>query len=615
MVWLRNLFARAEPADAKPHIGRPSSDQAVTDWKALGNAALAAGDLVRALECYERGVVAAPEDAALRLNLGFVLLEQGDAAAASERLMQSLALRRPGDGLAADAHFFLGRAQQALGRVDQALASFRAAVQEKAGFAEPMREAVELCDRMGRHQEGTEWARELVRADPGANARLLLATSLAHGGRQAEALQVLEPLCAEEPGNVPAAALRFEVLFALGRYAEALPVAQRVLELTGPHAAALDNLAAVLEKLDRVDEALLRVDEALALDPSRRNAWVNKMAILTAARRIDEATAAAREGLAIDPDNVALRVALSCVLLLQGDFAQGWEEHESRLRSPGFSGVRVSPRIALWGGEDLAGKAIFVYGEQGFGDNIQFVRYLPALAARGGQVILQVPAQLQALLGDLPPDCRLLPQGAPIPPVDFHCPLMSLPHAFGTGAANIPAAIPYLRADAHRVDQWSERLATEDLKVGIAWAGNPGHVNDRNRSIPLDLFRGLAAPGCRFFTVQPDVPGRDARAFSAWADVVHAGRELRDFSDTAALLQALDLVISVDTSVLHLAGALGRPVWGLLPWVPDWRWLLEGDRSAWYPTLRLYRQPAWKDWDSVIARVRDDLAAHAAARA
>ena len=613
MRWLRKILGDGAPA-ASQAPRQASSTAQDPDWRTLGNDALAAGDLAQALRHYEQGVAARPRDASLRLNLGFVLLQQGRPAQAVGCLQQALALRTSAEDIAHDAHFLLGRAQAALGQPQQALASFSAAIRAKPGFAEPMEDALRLCREAGRHEEALAWAAQLAQAQPTTANRQWHALQLAECGRDAEAAEVLAAACALDPAAAQARVQRFGVLFRLGRFEEALAEARAVVDLQGRDAGALVNLSAALEKLDRLDEALAYVDQALALDPGRRDAMLNRFAILHGMGRHREAVAAGREALALWPDDADLRLNLALVLLLLGDFEAGWAEHEWRMRCASFSAFRVPARFALWRGENLSGKTIFLYGEQGFGDSLQFLRYVPEVAARAREVVVQVPQGLEPLLTDLPPNCRLLPQGAAMPAVDFHCPLMSLPYVLQTRQDSIPAKVPYVRAEAAAVRSWRARLGQDTLNVGIAWSGKPTYVNDRNRSMALATFRQLATPGCRFYTLQPQLRDTDRPVLAAWEQARDMGREMRDFADTAALVEALDLVVTTDTSVAHLAGALGKPVWVLLAAVPDWRWLLEGTTNAWYPTARLYRQPAAKDWDTVLARVRADLAALVAQR-
>lgn len=597
MAWLWAKWFRpaAEPPPA-------------TDWKALGNAALGKGDLAEAARCYEQGVRAQPQDAALRLNLGFALLEQGQFAPAADCLQQALALHRTGAGLAHEAHFLLGRAQAALGQSTQALAAFAAAVQGQPDFAEPIEESIRLLHQLGRHEEALGLARRLATLRPSTFARLLLATELRECGRYEEAAEIAGEIVRVEPDHLDASVVLFGNLFALGRYPEALAEAERALAMAGRDGGALVNVAACLEKLGRLEQALARLEEALAIDGRRRDARVNHVSVLIGLLRLPEAIASARAGLAHAPDDADLHWGLSICHLLLGEFEAGWRESEWRTRSSASRGKAPQLAQPLWQGEELRGHTIFLYGEQGFGDNLQFVRFVPEIARRAQTVLLQVPELLEPLMGELAPNCRLLRQGERLPAIDFHSPLMSLPAVLGTREDTIPAAVPYLRADPARVRAWRERLAGDGRKtIGIAWSGKPTHVNDHNRSMTLATFRALAAEGCRFVTLQPQLREADRALLAQWPEALDLGREMRDFADTAALVEALDLVVSVDTGVAHLAGALGKPVWILLPHAPDWRWMLERADTPWYPGAKLYRQPQRGDWASVLARVKSDL--------
>ncbi len=265
----------------------------------------------------------------------------------------------------------------------------------------------------------------------------------------------------------------------------------------------------------------------------------------------------------------------------------------------------------LWLGEyPLHRKTILLHAEQGLGDTIQFARYAPLLARMGAKVVLEVPAELAALLGRVAGLAGIVASGEPLPAFDVHCPMGSLPLALRTEATALPAAIPYLEASEERIAKWRSRLAELPApRVAIAWSGRAAHPNDRNRSIALARLAPLfALEAVSFISVQRELRGEDAQALARLPRIAHLGEELHDFDDTAAVLALADLVISVDTSVAHLAGAMGRPAWILLPFAPDWRWMLRREDSPWYPTARLFRQDALGDWDSVIARARGELA-------
>lgn len=616
MGWLRDTFGRRGAATTE----RPARAEAgvpAPDWRKRGNDALAAGNYAEAARCYEQGVLASPGDAALRLNLGFVLLEQSEFAAAAERLHQALALRRPGDECAPhEVQYLLGRAHAGLRQHAEALASFEAALRAQPAFAEALEEGARSLHALERHADAAEWIRRLLALQPTYFNRLLLATELNASERHAEAAALLDALCAEEPANPDATLLRFSALMKLGRHAEALEETDRALALHGRSARLLANRSVPLERLGRFEEALDCIEQALALEPANRDALVNRCTTLTQLLRLPEAIQAGEEALKLLPQDAEIHLALSIALLMHGHLQRGWQEHEWRRRSAATRGklLQLEDR-RQWEGESLQGRTIFLHGEQGFGDNIQFMRYVQPIAQQAQSVLLIVPGALESLVArSLPENCRLVPQNSALPPIDFHCPLMTVPTIVGTTESTIPPEVPYLRADPALLPAWRERLGSGALNVGIAWAGNPKHTNDHNRSMPLASLRQIDAPGCRFVTVQPGLSDADRAQLAAWPNAMDLGSEVRSFDETAALIEALDLVITVDTSIAHLAGALGKPVWLMLAHVPDWRWMLERPDSPWYPSARLYRQPAPRDWASVVDNARRDLLALCAAR-
>jgi hypothetical protein len=284
-----------------------------------------------------------------------------------------------------------------------------------------------------------------------------------------------------------------------------------------------------------------------------------------------------------------------------GDYQRGLEKFEWRWQAEQSRQKRNFAQPLWRGSDDIAGKTILLHAEQGFGDTIQFGRYAPLVAARGARVILAVQKPLSRLMSGLAGAADVVTSDEPLPAFDVHCPLLSLPLAFGTRLETIPSATPYLRAPAQSLTHWQERLGPLRLpRIGLAWSGGP---TLRHRSMQLKDLLPLLDVDARFVSLQKDVPAEDATVLKDHSKLLHFGDELTDFSETAALISQLDLVISVDTAVAHLAGALARPVWVLLPFVPDWRWQLNGDDSPWYPTARLFRQDASRAWDKVIARV------------
>jgi hypothetical protein len=295
--------------------------------------------------------------------------------------------------------------------------------------------------------------------------------------------------------------------------------------------------------------------------------------------------------------------------LLSGDFKHGFAEYEWRWESEQLRANKRNFPQPLWRGqESVAGKTVLLHAEQGMGDTIQFCRYAPLLAERGARVILEVQKPLRELLSTLAGVAQVVSAGDPLPDFDMHCPLLSLPLAFETEPAAIPAATPYLSASPQLLKDWERRLGPHDRpRVGLVWSGSTFLKNDRNRSIALSALLPLLDIDATFISLQKDVRAKDAVTLQDRTDIRDVRDELKDFTDTAALVSHLDLVISVDTSVGHLAGALAKPVWMLLPYVPDWRWQLDRDDSPWYPTARLFRQDEARSWQGVVARVHAAL--------
>jgi hypothetical protein len=374
-------------------------------------------------------------------------------------------------------------------------------------------------------------------------------------------------------------------------------------------AAVLDDRGVTLHKLRRLEEALANHDSALASRPDYAEALANRGVVLYDLKRFDEALASYDRAIALRPDYADAHFLKGLSSLVTGDFERGWIEYEWRRKAPAAGIAERDFPQPLWlGADDVAGKTILLHSEQGFGDSIQFCRYAPLVAAYGARVIVEVEEPLRGLMTGLAGAAQIIAKGRPLPDFDFQCPLLSLPLAFKTRLETIPSSPSYLRAPAQNLQNWDARLGMERRpKIGFAWSGNAKHVRDRERSIGLSELLPLLDIDATFVSLQKEVRAADAETLKKSAGILRFDDELKDFSDTAALISRLDLIISVDTSIAHLAGALGKPVWVLLTHAPEWRWLLDRDDSPWYPTARLFRQDDARAWDEVIARVRDAL--------
>ena len=393
-----------------------------------------------------------------------------------------------------------------------------------------------------------------------------------------------------------------------GQHARSEEMATRALALDPRNVEVLSNRGAALRSLDRPLDALADYDRAIALAPGHAPAHTNRGVALAALNRFAEAREAYDRALALAPGDARARYNRGLARLVQGDLAGGFRDHEARWTG---SDTQRGPRelgAPQWNGEDISGRTILLHAEQGLGDAIQFARYVPMVATLGANVVLEVHAPLVPLLAQLEGAARAIELGSPLPRFDVHCPLMSLPLAFGTTLDSIPSAVPYLRAPPGHLERWRARLGPATRpRVGLAWSGSLTLKNDRNRSIALERFARLRALHLDFVALQKDLRDVDRPALAAGPALAQFPAELADFRDTAALVDLMDIVVTVDTSIAHLAGALAKPVWLLLPFSPDWRWLLERADSPWYPTMRLWRQPRPGDWDAVLGEVEAGL--------
>ncbi len=401
-------------------------------------------------------------------------------------------------------------------------------------------------------------------------------------------------------------------LYELKDYQEAARAQCRAIEANPNFAEAHSNLGNAYHSMRRFDQAIAAYRHAIELKPNYADAWANLGTTLHHSGSFEEGIAVLRRAVALAPHHANAHSGLGILLLMRGDLAEGWDEYEWRLRSSERKGPKF-PEIP-WQGEALAGKHIYVQAEQGFGDTLQFARYIPLLAARGAKVTLRVHQQLLTLMRESLPGITVLGDRGDPAPYQCDAVLLSLPRLFKTRLETIPAAVPYLRPPEAAARRWRERLAQKSgLKVGVVWAGNPDHVNDTRRSLKLAQLEPLFdIAGTSFVSLQYGPRAADLKKLKQNKLIIEdLSPQLEDYVDTAAAIGALDLVITVDTSVAHAAGAVGKPVWVLLPWVTDWRWLLNRQDNPWYPTMRLFRQNRGEDWADIIARVASELAAAA----
>lgn len=571
---------------------------------AAAAAAHRAGDRGRAHDLCVQVLAADPQAADALDLLGCLAQEAGDLPAARRSIEASIRARPA----VAATHYNLGVVCALLDDVAAAIAAYRAAVDLCPGFAEAHANLGNVYRRARRSGDALRAYAAAIGAQPDfAPAYVNLATVLIELERYDDAIRALETAVRIAPDLPEAHANLGQAYRRSGRFRAATIASARALERRPGYCEAYLNLALAACDLDDLPLALAANDEALARHPTSADVHCNRARVFFGCGRHAEAVAAAEAAIALRPHYAQAHVNLALALLALGDFARGFDEYVWMWRVPTRRAqYPYLDRVPLWNGEPFAGRRLLITRDQGFGDAIQMARYFPAVKALGGEVIVEaLPPLLSLLRGHDGIDELRAAADAPVidPAIDLHVPLLGLPRALRTTADAIPAPIPYLDAPAELVARWRPRMARPGrLRVGLVWSGNAGHATDHHRSLPFEELAPLAAlAGIAWFALDK---GPQAASRSCGALVLEPlGPQIRDFGDTAAILTQLDLVIAVDTAVAHLAGALGRPVWTLLAFAPDWRWRTGRSDSPWYPSMRLVRQPAPGAWAPVIAEV------------
>jgi Flp pilus assembly protein TadD len=462
--------------------------------------------------------------------------------------------------------------------------------------------------RAGRLPEAEAIYRQVLAKDPNyTDALHLLGSLAAQIGRHDDAIELLKKAIQLNPGIAPYYGNLGAVYMKLKRFDDAVIPLRRALQINPQLPDVYFNLGGALIELDDFDGAMSALYKGLSFHPN----WpemINTIGMaLRKFGRFHEAITSFRRTIAIQPDNPDAHWNLSVSLLMLGDFAAGFSEYEWRMKKPDIVLVRNFAQPA-WRGENLDGKTILLHAEQGFGDTLQFVRYVPLVIERGGRVIVECPPELAAILRGIEGIQEIYVQHQTLPAFDTHCSIMSLPLMFQTTEQTIPSKVPYIAIPEDRTAAWRKRLTGSKFNIGLVWAGGAYHQDDRHRSMRLEYFAPLSAiKAATFYMLQKGPAAAQADSAPPGLNLINWTADLHDFVDTAAFIKNLDLVITVDTSVAHLAGALGKPVWVLLPLIPDWRWMLNRSDSPWYPTMRLFRQSKMGDWESVVAEVVEAL--------
>jgi tetratricopeptide (TPR) repeat protein len=561
-----------------------------------------------ALASYDRAIALKPDYFDAVFNRGITLQELNRFEEALASYDRALALQPD----QADAFNNRGNALRQLKRFDEALASYDRALALKPDYFDALNNRGVTLHEIRRFEEA------LASYDRALALRPDYFPALTNRGITLHELKCFDEALASydraltlKPDQAEAFSNRGNALRQLKRFDEALASYDRALALKPDYFDALNNRGVTLHEQKRFPEALASYDRALALRPDHCPALTNRGFTLHQLRQLDEARVCYDYALALNPGYVDGHFYKAQLLLLKGDYDAGWREYEWRwLRwneeNPQYIRDFAKP---LWLGQAaIEGKTILLHAEQGIGDTIQFCRYAPLVAGRGARVLLEVPVQLKDLMASLTGVAEIVAGQDKLPDFDLHCPLLSLPLALRTRVESVPAQVPYFTVPQESLRRWTSAVGPKrNPRIGLVWSGSSIHKGDAIRSISLRSLLPLAGLDAEFVSLQKEVHGDDATALKERGDIVHFGDELDTFADTAAVIANLDLVISVDTGIAHLAGALAKPVWVLLPFLPDFRWLLDREDSPWYPTARLFRQQAPGDWSGVISRVAIEL--------
>jgi Flp pilus assembly protein TadD len=497
------------------------------------------------------------------------------------------------------------------GDLQQAEYIFRKILEKKHNHIDALHNLGALYAQQGHYDLAITYIEKAIRISPhNADAYFILGKSFHAKGDLDQAITCYRKVIKLNRFFLLAAYNLGEALQDKGEVEEALVCYRNELEINPNHADSCNNIGIILHAQGKYDESIQHYQKALTMSPRSENVWNNLAIALKDCGALDKAIHCYRTALQLNPSQPIIHYGLSMTLLLAGYFEEGWREYKWRWKTRDFERYARNFTRPLWEGTDIPGLTILLHDEQGFGDTIQFVRYAPLIARKGVKVIVECQRELVGLLQSVEGIHQVIGREEKLPAFDRYCPLAGLPLLFGTTLESIPAKVPYIEGDSLSVQKWRNKVQDDKskIKAGLVWAGRPEHKNDRNRSCCLEIFYPLAElSGISFYSLQKGCAAEEAKKPPEGMKLIDYTEDIHNFSDTAAFIMNLDLVISVDTSVVHLAGALGKPVWTLLPYAPDWRWLLNREDSPWYPTMRLFRQPSPGDWDSVILKVKNEL--------
>ncbi|MDY0101273.1 MAG: tetratricopeptide repeat protein [Bacilli bacterium] len=566
----------------------------------LGTIALRKEQWHEALTLFDKAILVAPDYAQAYSNKGMALVELGLLDEALESYNLAIAIKPK----YANAHYGKGIVLRKLKHPNDSLQSYTKAIEIEPNNAEYLFKQGVILGELKQFDEAIKSYKKAININPDlADAYYNIGNILKELEEFSHALQNYDKAIFIQPDHENAYFNRGVILTILDRFDEALISYNKAISLKPNWADAYFKQALVLSELNRLDEALISHDKAMSFGVDNAKAYYKKGFFLKSLKRFDEALENYDHAITLDPNYPKTYLNKAMLLLLLGDFKKGFELYEWRFKKDHHFSQ------PLWLGEEsLKGKTILLYNEQGLGDTIQFCRYAKQVVDLGAKVILQTQQSLIGLLRGLNGISEFVTEGSVLPPFDYQCPLLSLPHALNTTIDTIPNNTAYLFSDKDIVDIWRDRIGIKTkLRIGIAWSGNAKHMNDHNRSIVLGDFIEKLPKNYEYISLQKEIQDSDKKTLLVNPQIKHFEDSINDFSDTAAICELVDIVISVDTSIAHLSAAMGKQTWILLPYIPDWRWLLDRKDSPWYSSAKLYRQDKTRVWTSVLEQIKSDL--------
>lgn len=568
----------------------------------LGELYTGIGNYDAALTCLRKALAQNQSDEFIYYNLANSLRELGEMDEAILHYRKALELNPEFE----DAYYNLGIALREKNDIDGAIRSFRKAYELKPDSSDVLNNLGIAFLQKKEFDEAIMNFRKSLQVSPNYTLALNnLGLALYEKGEQDDALRTFQKVIDLDPDFASAYFNLGLVFMKKQDFERAIGSFQAAIKKDSNFEDAYYNAGIAFAQVGRTDDAIDFYRQTLQLNPYRPDVYNNLAMAYEDIGDVQGAITYFKKALELNPGDAEIHWNLSLALLLSGNFQEGWKEYQWRFRVNDFRMKRF--KQPQWDGSDISEKTILLHSEQGFGDTIQFIRYASLVAERGARVIVQSPIELASLLRVVEGISSVVALGEELPEFDIHCPLLSLPLIFQTTPDTIPAKTPYIIPDPLLVHKWENTMPTEEaqIRIGLVWAGGPKHKNDRKRSLYLKDFAPLAEfADIKFYSMQKGKAAIETRKLPEVIRLIDYTDEIRDFSDTAALMKNLDLIISVDTAVAHLAGAIGRPVWTLLPFTPDWRWMLDREDSPWYPTMRLLRQPSPGDWESVIQQIK-----------